>query len=179
MNDKRGLAGRQKFSTVYLEYDSAGMTIMPVFVCGRWSLTEKEPMPNMESLQQTYPPVKDSRTVGTYNPRCNSGGGTLFKDVLEYRVWVHNGRGDDVCRAFATHQSAKDFSDGERGAEAPLVLVLQNPWICWNDKRHDYELIHEDRIAEWRVEWLFEDMATGEPKIAIAWLRREHPNGEQ
>jgi hypothetical protein len=116
--------------------------------------------------------------VGTYNPHCNSGGGTIYKAVLEYRVWVHSGRGDDVCHSFASHESAREFADGAKGAEAPLALVLQNPWICWNDKLHDYTLVHENRIAEWRAEWLFEDVATDASEAAIAMLRREHPNGK-
>ncbi len=39
---------------------------------------------NSEQLRRIYPPVKDPRKVGTYNPRCKSGGGTMYKDVLEY-----------------------------------------------------------------------------------------------
>ena len=133
---------------------------------------------NSEQLRRIYPPVKDPRKVGTYNPRCKSGGGTMYKDVLEYRVWVHSGARDDVCHSFDSYLSAKAFSDSTKGAEEPLVLVLQNPWICWHDKQHDFRLVHENHIAEWRVEWLFEDVATAAPEAVLAKLRSEHPNEE-
>ncbi len=141
-------------------------------------MSETNPTGNPEQLQRAYPPATDSRKVGAYNSHCHSGGGTVYKDVLEYRVWVHSGARDDVCHSFDSYQSAKAFSESTREAEEPLVLVLQNPWICWHDKRHDFRLVHENRIAEWRVEWLFEDVATAAPEAALARLRREHPNGE-
>jgi putative acetyltransferase len=141
-------------------------------------MREKNSSQNLDAVLRVYPPAKDPRKVGTYSPQCKSGGGTVYKDVLEYRVWVHSGARDDVCHSFANYESASEFADGTKGAEEPLVLVLQNPWICWHDKQHDFKLVHENRIAEWRVEWLFEDVATAAPEAALARLRREHPNGE-
>jgi putative acetyltransferase len=115
--------------------------------------------------------------VGKYPIFCNSGGGTLYKAVLEYRVWVHGTRGSDTCRFFDTFEAAKEFSEGKRGAEAPLVLVLQNPWIQWNEDRRDFELVHEDRIAEWQVEWLIRENRCENAEAVIAKLRAEYPNG--
>jgi putative acetyltransferase len=159
------------------ENDSAGMIVMPAFLFMGGAMAKMESILSMEQSRRAYPPAKDPRKVGKHNPFCESGGGTLYRDVLEYRVWVHSGRGDDVCRSFGAHQAAREFSESTKGAEVPLVLVLQNPWIRWNGALHDYELVHENRIAEWRVEWLFEDMATGDPDAVIARLRREHPDG--
>jgi hypothetical protein len=62
-------------------------------------------------------------------------------------------------------------------AEPPLALVLQNPWITWNKEHRDYGLVHEDRIAEWMVEWLDDDHHAANADTVIARLRREKPNG--
>ena len=40
-----------------------------------------------------YPPVLDSTRVGTYPARAKAGGGYVWDEVLEYRVWCspHDG----------------------------------------------------------------------------------------
>lgn len=127
--------------------------------------------------EQRYPSVLDPDKVGTYSVLCKSGGGTLFQAVLEYRVWAHETRGDDKCHFFDSYDSAKRFSTGRRGAEAPLALVLQNPWIQWNGEKRDFELVYEDRVAEWCVEWLIESSRDQNAEVVIAKLRAEYHDG--
>lgn len=124
-----------------------------------------------------YPPVANPGKVGRYDLLCKSGGGMLYRKVLEYRVWDHGTDGDDACCCFADYELAKQYSDSHEMAEPPLALVLQNPWITWNDVAHDYELVDKDRIAEWRVEWLDDDHSAANAGNIIARLRRENPNG--
>ena len=40
-----------------------------------------------------YPDVVDPSLVGTYSATTNAGGGFVWDDVLEYRVWCHPERG--------------------------------------------------------------------------------------
>ena len=124
-----------------------------------------------------YPPVANPGKVGEYDLLCKSGGGMLYREVLEYRVWDHGTGGDDACRCFTSYELAKQYSDRNEMAEPPLALVLQNPWITWNEEKRDYELVYEDRIAEWLVEWLDGDHKAENADNIIARLRREKPNG--
>ncbi len=41
----------------------------------------------------SYPPVKDQTLVGSYPAQVKAGGGYVWDDVLEYRVWCHPERG--------------------------------------------------------------------------------------
>ena len=40
-----------------------------------------------------YPQVKDPALVGTYPATAKAGGGYVWDEVLEYRVWCHPERG--------------------------------------------------------------------------------------
>ncbi len=51
-----------------------------------------------------YPVAVDLDKVGKYPALTKSGGGFVYDDVLEYRVWVHP-EGDDYYDAFATHEA--------------------------------------------------------------------------
>jgi len=104
------------------------------------------------SPQSEYPIAVDPSKVGKYPALAKSGGGYVYDDVLEYRVWIHPD-GDDYYHAFLTYEEAKHFSDRTQGAEEPLVLVLQHEYIN-EPEPGKYEHIKEDRITEWRVEWL-------------------------
>lgn len=44
-------------------------------------------------MMSAYPKVKDPNMVGEYDAQVNSGGGYVWDDVLEYRVWCHPERG--------------------------------------------------------------------------------------
>ena len=48
-----------------------------------------------------YPTVKDSKAIGTYPPLVKAGGGLVWDEVLEYRVWCH------------PHEGAPDLEDGD------------------------------------------------------------------
>jgi hypothetical protein len=58
----------------------------------------------------SYPNALDPALVGTYPPLANAGGGYVWDDVLEYRVWCYAERrspdledGSDYYYAFATY----------------------------------------------------------------------------
>jgi hypothetical protein len=107
-----------------------------------------------------YPKVKDKDLVGTYPASVKSGGGYVWDDVLEYRVWCHPERGasdiyegDDYFYSFETFEEALEFSEENAGTEEPLALVLQEEHI--NEPEPGiYEHVKEPRLTEWQVEWL-------------------------
>src|SRR5688572_5163127 len=84
----------------------------------------------------SYPDAVDPDRVGTYPARAYAGGGYVWDEVLEYRVWCHPERGapdtfegHDYYHAFATHAEALAFAKKTPGAEEPLALVLQKQYI--------------------------------------------------
>lgn len=106
------------------------------------------------------PAVKAADLVGTYPALVKSGGGYVWDDVLEYRVWCHphdrtedTEDGDDYYYVFETYQEALVFSQKTPGAEAPLALILQEEYI---DEPEPGQYVHvkEQRITEWPVEFL-------------------------
>jgi hypothetical protein len=107
-----------------------------------------------------YPKVKDPDLVGTYPALAKSGGGYVWDEVLEYRVWCHPARGatdlyegDDYYYAFETFEEALEFSRENPGTEDPLALILQEEYI---DESEPGKYFHmkEQRVAEWHVEFL-------------------------
>lgn len=107
-----------------------------------------------------YPDAVDADLVGTYPARAKAGGGYVWDEVLEYRVWCHPERGapdldngNDYYRAFATYQQALEFSRSTPGAEEPLALIRQYEYID-EPKPGQYRHVKEQRIAEWQVEFL-------------------------
>ena len=107
-----------------------------------------------------YPDAIDASLVGTYSPLANSGGGYVWDDVLEYRVWLHPERGaadeedgSDYYFAFATYAEAAAFSESAPGAAEPLVLIRQIEYIA-EPEPGDYRHVKETRIAEWPAEFL-------------------------
>ena len=108
----------------------------------------------------SYPDVMDQSLVGTYSPLAKAGGGYVWDDVLEYRVWCHPERGasdledgSDYYYAFATYIEALAFSQGTEGADAPLALVRQLEYIE-EPNPGEYRHVKEERITEWPVEFL-------------------------
>lgn len=82
------------------------------------------------SATHDFPDAVDSKKVGTYPAEAYAGGGLVWDEVLEYRVWCHPGRGkDDYYCAFATYAEAIAFSQRTRGAQQPVALVLQREYI--------------------------------------------------
>jgi hypothetical protein len=107
-----------------------------------------------------YPDAVDPDLVGTYPALAKAGGGYVWDEVLEYRVWCHPERGaadlnngGDYYRAFATYAEALAFSQATKGAEAPLALIRQDEYID-EPKPGDFRHVKEARIAEWPVEFL-------------------------
>jgi len=107
-----------------------------------------------------YPKVIDEKMVGKYSGLAKAGGGFVWDEVLEYRVWCHpeNGaedleNGNDYYYAFSNFEEAKNFSENNKGTEEPIVLISQKEYI---DEPENGKYIHvkEERIAEWQVEWL-------------------------
>ncbi|SDK75575.1 GCN5 family acetyltransferase [Microbulbifer yueqingensis] len=107
-----------------------------------------------------YPAVKAPDLIGTYDALAKAGGGYVWDQVLEYRVWCspRNGApdtegGDDYYYVFASCEEALAFSRSAAGAEQPLALVLQEEYI---DEPEPGQYIHvkEARIAEWPIEFL-------------------------
>lgn len=109
---------------------------------------------------QEYPSAVKPEAVGEYPALAKSGGGFVWDEVLEYRVWCDPERGapdladgSDYFEAFATYSGALEFSRRTPGAEAPLALIRQWEYI---DEPEPGKYVHvkEERIAEWPVEFL-------------------------
>lgn len=107
-----------------------------------------------------YPAVKDPELVGTYPARAYAGGGYVWDEVLEYRVWLYlrDGAedladGSDYYYSFANYGEARTFSSEKAGAQRPLALILQREYI---DEAEPGEYVHvrEERVTEWPVEFL-------------------------
>lgn len=102
----------------------------------------------------------DPNLVGTYPAAAKAGGGYVWDDVLEYRVWCHpeegvddRDDGSDYFYPFATYVEALEFSLRTSGAGEPIALIRQMEYI---DEPEGGQYIHvkEVRIAEWPVELL-------------------------
>jgi hypothetical protein len=83
-----------------------------------------------------YPDVLDAQLVGTYSSLAKAGGGYVWDEVLEYRVWCHPERGavdladgSDYYESFESNAEALAFSRITEGAEAPLALIRQLEYI--------------------------------------------------
>jgi hypothetical protein len=106
------------------------------------------------------PAVLDANLVGTYPAAAKSGGGLVWDEVLEYRVWCHPERaapdeadGSDYYYPFARYEEAAEFSASTDGAEEPVALVLQREFIDESEPGQ-YVHIREERITEWPVAFL-------------------------
>jgi hypothetical protein len=114
----------------------------------------------------SYPDAVDPNLVGTYSAVAKAGGGYVWDDVLEYRVWCHPERGaadledgSDYYHPFGTYAEALAFSERTIGAEAPLALIRQLEYIA-EDRPGEYRHVKDVRIAEWPVEFLLRPRRT-------------------
>ena len=108
-----------------------------------------------------YPSAVNPERVGAYPANAFAGGGYVWDEVLEYRVWCHpelgaeasHGEGSDYFYAFATYAEALSFSKKTKGADLPLVLIRQDEYI---DEPEPGQFVHimSSRITEWPVEFL-------------------------
>lgn len=109
---------------------------------------------------QRYPTAVDPKRVGTYPATAYAGGGYVWDEVLEYRVWCSPARGaadladgNDYFRAFATHPKALAWSRRTKGADEPIALIRQREYID-EPSPGTYRHVRKVRIAEWAVEHL-------------------------
>ena len=107
-----------------------------------------------------YPDAVDTDLVGTYPASAGAGGGFVWDEVLEYRVWCHPERGaadlaegSDYYYAFATYAEALAYAAQTKGAEAPLALIRQIEHIA-EPQPGRYVHVREPRVTEWPVEFL-------------------------
>src|SRR3974377_1353527 len=99
----------------------------------------------------TYPDAADATLVGTYPAVAKSGGGYVWDEVLEYRVWCHPERGapdeedgNDYYHSFATFEEAAAFAERSKGSEEPIALVLQREYID-EPKPGEYRHVRQER----------------------------------
>jgi putative acetyltransferase len=99
--------------------------------------------------------------VGKYPAVASAGGGYVWDEVLEYRVWCHPKDGsDDYYYAYSSYEAAQHAADSLRTTdetiaevESPLALILQREHIS-EPRPGEYEHIKEERITEWPPEFL-------------------------
>jgi putative acetyltransferase len=102
-------------------------------------------------VPRRHPAVLDPARVGSYPARAFAGGGYVWDEVLEYRVWCHDR--DDDYYAFATYREAAACAKRAPGAEEVLALVLQREYID-EPSPGDYRHVEAERVTEWPVEFL-------------------------
>ena len=107
-----------------------------------------------------YPEVIQKEKIGDYPALVKSGGGYVWDEVLEYRVWCHpeNGApdiedGNDYYYVFDNYEDALEYSNDNVGAEQPLALILQREYID-EPETENYIHVKEERLTEWPVEFL-------------------------
>jgi len=109
---------------------------------------------------EKYPKVLDVKMVGKYPALAKAGGGFVWDEVLEYRVWCHpeDGaedleEGDDYYFVFENGEEAIRFSKMTRGAAEPLALILQRESIN-EPETGKYIHVTEERVTEWPITFL-------------------------
>ena len=108
-----------------------------------------------------YPDAVDPSKVGDYPALAGAGGGYVWDELLEYRVWCHpKAGGDDFFYAYSSYDEARLAADSLRSTderlaevESPLALILQRERI---DEPETGVYVHvvEERLAEWPPEFL-------------------------
>lgn len=111
-------------------------------------------------MKSKYPKVLDEASIGSYPALAKAGGGYVWDEVLEYRVWCSplDGAedmedGDDYYYVFGSCEEAQDFSENTIGSESPVALILQKEYID-EPQPGSYIHIKKERIAEWPVAFL-------------------------
>jgi hypothetical protein len=111
-------------------------------------------------VPSNLPPAVRKSKVGSYKAAAHAGGGYVWDEVLEYRVWCHPERGaedladgSDYYYPFATYEEAAKFSRSTKGTESPLALILQKEFID-EPSPGDFRHVKEKRLTEWPVAFL-------------------------
>ena len=101
-----------------------------------------------------------------YLALVKAGGGYVWDEVLEYRVWCHPEQGaedieegDDYFYVFTDYIEALEFSKNNEGTEEPIALILQKEYID-EPEAGKYIHIKEERFSEWPVEFLSRPRST-------------------
>ena len=130
-------------------------------------------------MTSRYPVVKDVALVGTYPAESKAGGGYVWDEVLEYRVWCHPDKGapdefegQDYYCCFESAEEALAFSAGTNGAETPLALILQEEYID-EPAPGEYRHVRERRVTEWPLEFLSRPRRT--PETIVSFLSPDAP----
>jgi len=107
--------------------------------------------------RKRYPTASHPERVGTYPAAAAAGGGYVWDEVLEYRVWCHPeqgapdaAEGSDYYRAFPTYPRALAFAERTDGAEEPIALVLQRQYLD-EPEPGTYVHVTTPRRVEWPV----------------------------
>jgi hypothetical protein len=105
----------------------------------------------------SYPDAVDANLVGTYPADAKAGGGYVWDDVLEYRVWCCPERGaaeredgGDYYYAFATYAEGAACFVNTAGAKEPLALIQQIEYIDEPTSGH-YRHMHYRHMKELRI----------------------------
>jgi hypothetical protein len=132
-------------------YGLIGVAVI-LLVLGVWIGRVLRKKSGYETLE--YPPAVNTARVGAYPALAGAGGGYVWDEVLEYRVWCHpEDGGDDYFHAFATYPEALAFSRRTRGAEEPIALIRQDEYIS-EPEPGIYVHVKTPRMTEWPVEFL-------------------------
>src|SRR5688572_3380606 len=117
-------------------------------------------MATSKTRRRRYPTAANPARVGKYPAVVGAGGGYVWDELLEYRVWCHPEQGapdladgSDYFYCFATYPKALAFSRRTPGAEEPLALVRQRQYLEEPRPGH-YVHIKKSRLTEWPVEFL-------------------------
>ena len=112
------------------------------------------------SRQCAYPSAVDPNKVGSYPAKAKAGGGFVWDEVLEYRVWCYPRlgakdleNGFDYYYAFESFEGAQQFSQEALGAKEPLALILQREYID-EPAIGKYVHVKSERVTEWPVDFL-------------------------
>ncbi len=91
---------------------------------------------------------------------AGAGGGYVWDEVLEYRVWCHpeNGApdeadGSDYYLPFGTYEDVLKFARATPGADEPLALIRQQEYIS-EDEPGQFRHVKDVRVTEWPVKFL-------------------------
>ena len=115
-----------------------------------------------------YPEVINTKLVGSYPEQSYSGGGLVYDDVLEYRVWVksNTSKGDNIwVRSYSSFDEANKYNNRIKNRKNIkythiVALVKQKKWYKLNDdgeykhNENNYEIVKSNRITEWDINWL-------------------------
>lgn len=118
-------------------------------------------------MKSNYPPAFDPEMVGEYPAVAGAGGGYVWDEVLEYRVWCHPEQGapdecegDDYYYPFEAYDDALEFASTNPGTEGPFALILQWEHISETEEGV-FVHVTEERRTEWPVDFLSRPRRTG------------------